>query len=232
MAAVLEEGGAAPLRWYVSKNETAGHRVGGALAAVAARYPGARALEQVSEAGEADLIWLNTPSRACREACAGCGHYNHVAGARQALEDKCRLGELQRRMGERTLWSEAFRSARAAARWVAAHVGSLEGPWVVKDATANSGVGLWFAASPRDLLDLLASGAVDARGEVVLQRYLQRPMLWRGRKLQFRVYAVWRGRDCFLYRGAMAQVCARPYAPPAPGAALDGATHVTAVAET
>ena len=58
---------------------------------------------------------------------------------------------------------------------------------------------------------MVEAAKVDARGEVVLQRYLPNPCLWKGRKLQYRAYAVWRGRRCFLYRGAMAQVCATPY---------------------
>ena len=216
-----------PLKYYVSPRETAKERVAGALDELAKRH--ALPVERVSEPGDADLIWLNTPSKAAKAACRDCAHYNHVAGARSALEDKCRMGELQRRMGERTLRSETFADRGALRAWVAKHGPALDGGWVVKDATANSGVGLWFAASPGDLAALADSDAVDARGEVVLQQYLQKPMLWRGRKLQFRVYAVWQGRSCFLYAGAMAQVCAAPYAAPVPGEALAGTAHVTNV---
>ncbi|KAH8053167.1 hypothetical protein JL722_9834 [Aureococcus anophagefferens] len=217
-----------PLKYYVSPRETAQERVGGALDELAKRHA-LLEVERVSEPGDADLIWLNTPSKAAKAACRDCAHYNHVAGARSALEDKCRMGELQRRMGERTLRSETFADRGALRAWVAKHGPALDGGWVVKDATANSGVGLWFAASPGDLAALADSDAVDARGEVVLQQYLQKPMLWRGRKLQFRVYAVWQGRSCFLYAGAMAQVCAAPYAAPVPGEALAGTAHVTNV---
>ncbi|KAH8074732.1 hypothetical protein JL721_2305 [Aureococcus anophagefferens] len=122
-------------------------RVGGALDELAKRHA-LLEVERVSEPGDADLIWLNTPSKAAKAACRDCAHYNHVAGARSALEDKCRMGELQRRMGERTLRSETFADRGALRAWVAKHGPALDGGWVVKDATANSGVGLWFAASP------------------------------------------------------------------------------------
>ena len=76
---------------------------------------------------------------------------------------------------------------------------------------------------------MVEAAKVDARGEVVLQRYLPNPCLWKGRKLQYRAYAVWRGRRCFLYRGAMAQVCAAPYRRPGAGEALDPTAHITNV---
>ena len=68
---------------------------------------------------------------------------------------------------------------------------------------------------------------IDARHEVVLQSYPTNPLLWRGRKLQYRCYCVWRGRRCYLYAGAMAQVCALPYAPPSGNMAPE--QHVTNV---
>ena len=68
---------------------------------------------------------------------------------------------------------------------------------------------------------------IDARHEVVLQSYLNNPLLWRGRKLQYRCYCVWRGRRCYLYAGAMAQVCALPYEPPSGDMAPE--QHVTNV---
>ena len=68
---------------------------------------------------------------------------------------------------------------------------------------------------------------IDARHEVVLQSYLTNPLLWRGRKLQYRCYCVWRGRRCYVYTGAMAQVCALPYEPPSGDMAPE--QHVTNV---
>ncbi|KAH8097544.1 hypothetical protein JL720_437 [Aureococcus anophagefferens] len=108
-----------PLKYYVSPRETAQERVGGALDELAKRHA-LLEVERVSEPGDADLIWLNTPSKAAKAACRDCAHYNHVAGARAALEDKCRMGELQRRMGERTLRSETFADRGRAPRVCAA----------------------------------------------------------------------------------------------------------------
>ena len=92
------------LKYYVSPNEMSGVRVGGALEALACANENLL-VEQVERGEEADFIWLNTPSKELKEACKGVKHYNHVAGARLALEHKGRMADLQKRMGERTLRS-------------------------------------------------------------------------------------------------------------------------------
>ena len=210
------------LRYFVSDREPlAAKRIGGALNALENASNGRLVVQRERRAANADFIWLNTPSKAHKAACASVESYNHVVGARQALEHKGRFSDLAERCGESALWSRSFTSVKELRAFIEQE--DLRGAWVVKDATANSGVGLWFAASAEDLLTM----NIDARHEVVLQSYLNNPLLWRGRKLQYRCYCVWRGRRCYLYTGAMAQVCALPYEPPSGDMAPE--QHVTNV---
>jgi len=216
------------LRYFCSDREQlAVNRIGGALETLAECSKGTLIVARERRAANADLIWLNTPSKAHKAACASVPYYNHVIGARQALEHKGRFSDLGERMGEACLWSRAFAHVKDLRNFVAAEHEHLRGAWVVKDATANSGAGLWFAASAEDLQQVCFH--VDARTEVVLQQYLERPVLWEGRKLQYRCYCAWKGRTCYLYCGAMAQVCALKYEAPVSGDAMSLETHVTNV---
>lgn len=137
---------------------------------------------------QAELIWLNTPSKRLRWASQTAKFYNHVIGLK-LLENKANFALIFPQIETHIYDSpQELRKAK------------LAGRWVVKDATANSGLGLWFCDSDFSHTD-----------GTLAQRYIEEPDLWEGRKLQYRCYLVFRNGSCHLYRKAMAQVCALPY---------------------
>ena len=88
------------LRYFVSDREPlAAKRIGGALQELENASSGQLVVQRERRAANADFIWLNTPSKAHKAACASVASYNHVVGARQALEHKGRFSDLAERCG-------------------------------------------------------------------------------------------------------------------------------------
>ena len=105
------------LRYFVSDREPlAAKRIGGALNALENASNGRLVVQRERRAANADFIWLNTPSKAHKAACASVESYNHVVGARQALEHKGRFSDLAERCGESALWSRSFASVKELGR--------------------------------------------------------------------------------------------------------------------
>ncbi|KAJ8605813.1 hypothetical protein CTAYLR_000561 [Chrysophaeum taylorii] len=178
------------MKYYVCPWEAMSGRIGRALGGSG---------ERVFTPEEAELVWVNTPVKGVTGLI-----YNHVTGAK-VIENKAKLAMLQEAMGVKTIESIPFKNSAALRAWFSTH--RPRGPWVAKDATANSGVGLWFFRErvPAEL---------SCRGEVVLQRYVGAPHLdENGRKAQWRCYVVLKTTGCWLYSRAMLQVCALRYTP-------------------
>lgn len=190
-------------RYYVAPYETSAKRMSEALAAL--EQEGEWSFVRVLSPWEADLVWLNTKSAMVRQACEAAMVYNHSVGARAVLEDKSRMARLQEAMGCDTLESRAFDTVEALMAWFA--LSKPEGAWVIKDATANSGYGLWFCNSWSTVLGT----TIQTKDRIVAQRYLDTPLLQEGKKTQLRCYCVFRPDGCWLYEFAMLQVCALPY---------------------
>lgn len=125
-------------------------------------------------------------------------------------------------------------------RWCRQNLrGDTPGVWILKDALANGGNGIWIV----DRLNWVVVAAqahtlygTDRREvEFVVQRYVSQPMLWgtEERKFHLRVYALLTGTlDCHVYTHSFAHLCNRPYLPQAHGASgYDPHMHMTNVAQ-
>ena len=74
------------------------------------------------------------------------------------------------------------------------------------------------------------AAALPAGSPVVVQQYLENPCLWRGRKLQFRVYAVVTAElRVWVYRHCILQFCNKPYHYDVEGSSYDSEVHITNV---
>ena len=153
--------------------------------------------------------------------------YNHLCG--EVFEDKAKLALLLQKSSlyENSLRSFTFKTPAKFARWCrVTSAGWGERLWVAKIPLGNSGSGVWMLG-PRNwkaVVDAVISSVAESdragngmgrdggKYAVVVQEYMARPMLWRSRKLQFRVYAVITGDlSCWIYRHGMLQFCNKPY---------------------
>ena len=105
-----------------------------------------------------------------------------------------------------------------------------EDTWIAKDASANGGQGLFpFAAATWRGV----AGQLGARTQYVVQRYVERPLLWEGQfKFHFRVYCVITADlRIHVYRRAFAHVANKPFTlPPLDGGGEGDAATTTSAA--
>ncbi|CAM9431262.1 unnamed protein product [Pylaiella littoralis] len=81
--------------------------------------------------------------------------------------------------------------------------------WCVKAAGGNGGLDIWVLHEGNWKS---VTEALSDHESYVIQRYVARPMLWRGRKFHFRVYALLRAdMSAWLYRTAYILSASRPY---------------------
>lgn len=182
-------------------------------------------VDGVPSSPQPDFVWLNTPTRAAEAMVSGATVYNHLSGC-SVFEDKAKMALLQERMSVPTLTSRVFKSAVSFALWCRRSAPTWTHLWVAKNPMANSGIGVWMlgpqnwesvvaevtaaacAPSSSDSSSLRASAAIA----VVVQRYVDRPLLFRGRKLQLRLYVVVTGDlSVWVYRHGLIQVCNKPF---------------------
>jgi len=186
----------------------------------------------------ADLSW--TSSR--RTPCLPTRAWNRLGGSR-CFEDKRILGEvlsssvieeskdgpggLDRR--PRHLECVSIGSPDDFETWWA-RPNVTKRVWVLKDALANGGCGLWFidreASSDRDFALQVIRGKSEAG--FTLQEYLPgRPLLWQGRKFHFRVGGVVTATGrAYLHRTAFVHPANKDFVDD-PIALKDPGVHVT-----
>ncbi|GBG30339.1 Tubulin polyglutamylase TTLL5 [Hondaea fermentalgiana] len=176
----------------------------------------------------ADFAWVHTLNETelavFRSARVRGG--NGVSGV-EVLEDKFKFALLTQRdqCKDANLESYACESiaqlARVCAAVFADKNGKAEaGTWIVKDARANCGDGLFVVMSHnwRDVIASLTSELQTATaGRVppsfVLQKYIEEPELWNGKfKYHCRLFLVLRADGAaFLHSHALAHVANKPY---------------------
>ena len=194
----------------------------------------AKALTQPLRPVVVDFVWQNKATTDFQPLRRAARVYNHLCGS-EIFEDKAKLALLLKKSSapENALRSFAFKSVTLFARWCRCTAGSWGSRlWVAKIPLGNSGSGVWILG-PRNwekVVDAVISsvsgsggGTIDvgvvtdvapSKYAVVVQEYVARPLLWHGRKLQFRVYAVITGDlSCWIYRHGMLQFCNKPYEP-------------------
>ena len=125
------------MRYFVSDREPlAAKRIGGALDSPPKTFGGRLVVQRERRAANADFIWLNTPSKAHKAACASVASYNprrrRAAGPR-AQRPVLRSSGALRRSG--AVVAEFFASVKGLRAFIEQE--DLRGAWVVKDATAN-----------------------------------------------------------------------------------------------
>jgi hypothetical protein len=184
-----------------------------------------------------DFVWLNTPTKAGAALVDGATVYNHLSGC-SVFEDKAKMALLQERMSVPTLKSRVFKSAAAFAVWCRRSAPAWTHLWVAKNPMTNSGVGVWVLG-PQNWESVVAEVTAAACGPsakassiaVVVQRYVDRPLLWRGRKLQLRLYVIVTGDlSVWVYRHGLIQVCNKPF-PVGEETAAGGANVAASTAE-
>ena len=196
------------------------------------------------ETAHADFVWMHRPTTATA-ALREKAHVCSLLSGTSVLEDKRNLALLQERMTVPTLESFVCENVHQFRRWCSARFGAggLRGMWMCKDSGANGGDGLWVltaanwesvAQSVSAYSDLIP--AVSAKPIFVVQKYVERPLLWPdGCKFHFRVYVVLTATmQCYIYRSAFAHVANRPFSStPTPNsetgsaAFFDSEVHIT-----
>ena len=160
-------------------------------------------------------VWENTPTRAVAKKLNSVAVYNHLSAAAEIFGNKANLAILSQSMKCPTIRSYVFETASAFGRWCRRlpRRGSNEAEWVAKIPDANSGSGIWVIGESNrvELSDEIMAAAVGSsqrkKGCVVIQEYVRKPLLWEGRKLQFRVYFAVKGDlSCWICRNGLMQV--------------------------
>jgi hypothetical protein len=183
-----------------------------------------------------DIVWENTPSEAFRPLVDRAAVYNHLSNS-SVFEDKAELALVLRRSAEPQLESRVFATPELFAEWCRATCDSWgRRLWVAKDPTGNSGVGIWMlgAGNWQEVAARASERASKAakrpRIAVVVQEYVADPLLWCGRKLQFRLYCVVTGTlDVWVYRHGFLQVCNKRFRPASGTGGFDDEVHITNV---
>ena len=86
--------------------------------------------------------------------------------------------------------------------------------WIVKPVARNCGRGIEVFSTLRDIRRFThASAGAGARGDFVIQKYIERPLLWQGRKFDIRVWVVvtepFEGECSFIYRYSLRESCSQ-----------------------
>ena len=148
------------------------------------------------EANRIDFVWQNAATIKMKRHREEATVYSHLSNA-EILEDKASLANLQHAIPVPE-WSEAgvLAGVEVTGRtgleaWCMARFESdsvrTGGRWVVKDAGANGAAGVWVIVKGnwRQVLS-----QVDENARLAMQAYVERPLLWHGRKVHLRCYAL------------------------------------------
>lgn len=204
--------------------------------------PPVRLCERQADSTDApDFVWRNKATVKGQELRRTARVYNHLCGA-HILEDKALLALLLQKsnLRENSLKSFVFPRLVKFMGWCrSTHESWGSSIWVAKSPKGNSGTGIWMlhAGNWEHVCQQIAEsignqgtcdeGVKTTSFAVVVQQYVENPLLWRGRKLQFRVYAiVTGGLGCWVYRHGLRQVCNKPYTKFSVPSPADGAAKV------
>ena len=195
-----------------------------AITAANARDGDGADIADIGGPGVPDFVWVHRASRATKRLRERARVCSQLAGIR-CLEDKASLAVLTRDLRVPTLRSFVVNGGAAGfRRWCARHLpppgngAAARGappPWIVKEAGANGGEGIWVFG-PRNaaaVASAMAADRPDGTATYVVQRYVANPALWDGtHKFHLRVYALLTGDMRFyVYRKAFAHVVNRPF---------------------
>eukprot|EP00940_MAST-03C_sp_MAST-3C-sp2_P001215 g1215.t1 len=206
------------------------------------------------------FVWENTMTQEVRRHVDSFKFYSHLSTAAHIFGDKGNLAILSRNLVEiPNIPSYVFTSPQSFSSWCkppdddeaskrpltkdSKRDSDFSGPqWVVKLPLANSGTGIWvLGESNREEVaqKVVAASHVNSKlasngkraNAVVIQRYVRNPLLWKGRKLQFRVYFMVKGDlSCWICRNALLQVCNKPFRSTCGESGdFDGERHITNV---
>lgn len=155
-----------------------------------------------------DFVWETACEVAWRARHSEASVLNKLHNV-VVLEDKANLAFLQLRMNCPVLDTYVAGSAKAVGSWAEGKWSSSASSsskndesdwWVVKASAGNGGKDIWVitCANYDEVISELPAGET-----FVVQRYVARPMLWKGKKFHFRCYSVIRAdMTALLYQMA------------------------------
>lgn len=164
--------------------------------------------------GQPDMVWSNS---ARSKFIAGTKSWNRLCGFRY-LEDKRVSGQILR--GRGFLKSYSISSYDQLVQWIQERPPNSEQVWVLKDARANGGAGLWFIdlskfRTGKDFSNLpVTRQDMDSSqaGFTIQQHVPGKLVLWNGRKCHFRVSAVVFGDGtAYVHRVAFVHPANKPF---------------------
>jgi len=177
-----------------------------------------------------DLVWETACEQSWRARHSQARVLNRLHNS-AILEDKGNLAFLQLRMGCPVL--ETFVAPGGASQvfaWASRRWGGDEAAtsaqsadwWVVKVARGNGGRDVWIM-NAENYSRVTAEFAKD--DELVIQKYVHSPLLWKGKKFHFRAYSVLRAdMSALLYSKAFILTAGQLYDA---NASADATKHIT-----
>jgi hypothetical protein len=188
----------------------------------------------------ADFVWQNKSTSDYQQLRIDATVYNHLCGG-NIFEDKAKLALLlsESNVPENALESYVFGSVLNFSTWCKnTRAFWKQKLWVAKTPLGNSGSGVWMLSSAnyntvtQEIVSSMGDTKMDSRYAVVVQEYVLSPMLFQGRKLQFRIYCLIMGdMSCWIYRHGMLQFCNKQYTSSSVSTeeVLDDEVHITNV---
>jgi hypothetical protein len=188
----------------------------------------------------ADFVWQNKSTSDYQQLRRDATVYNHLCGG-NIFEDKAKLALLlsESNVPENALESYVFGSVLNFSTWCKnTRAFWKQKLWVAKTPLGNSGSGVWMLSSAnyntvtQEIVSSMGDTKMDSRYAVVVQEYVLSPMLFQGRKLQFRIYCLIMGdMSCWIYRHGMLQFCNKQYTSSSVSTeeVLDDEVHITNV---
>eukprot|EP00941_MAST-03F_sp_MAST-3F-sp1_P006054 g6054.t1 len=166
----------------------------------------------------ASIVLENKRSQTFSALLPGATVYNHISNT-VIFEDKALFALLLKRSRLPQLATHVFRTVHDFKSWVeTTHSSWGSRLWVAKDPSANSGIGIFMLGEKnwKTVVEKFSNTEKKKLGcrnfAVMVQEYVASPLLWRGRKLQFRVFAVVTGGlDVWVYRTCLLQVCNKQF---------------------
>ena len=162
--------------------------------------------------GPIGLVWETTCSKSYRRLHSSAIVLNRLHNS-QVLENKASLAVLQTRLTsqEGVIPTHIASSFEEVARWAKMKWSNgnehdeEDDWWVVKAAGGNGGKDIWVinGLTWQEMVSTELLHRSHSSELYVIQRYIQQPMLWRGRKFHLRCYTLLKGNmQTYVYRKA------------------------------
>jgi len=182
-----------------------------------------------------DFVWETTCEREWRKSHASSCVFNKLHNT-QILENKANLAFLQKKMSCPSLKTVVATSSSEVASWLANYFSeSLNSTifidrsqpieldwWTIKASKGNGGRDIWFA-NRHNFAEVVQE--LPKNDEFVIQRYVDNPMLWQGKKkFHFRCYTLLRAdMSALLYERAYVLTAGNDYCT----SSTDPHSHIT-----